>query len=113
MEATGGGNLLLRTAVTQGTSGGLESSGGGAVVMQGASVNGGSLAGGLLATSYGTTDGLDLFTIAAPGTVQVNDNSTLNIGSGIVNNGLMAVQTVGGAGNITRIVAPPPFKLGR
>jgi hypothetical protein len=108
ISATNGGGVHFRSiTLTQGASGVVSTSGASTAGLEGASIVGGSVstsaAGPLNCTASSTLNAVTL----NPGSLcQVLDNSLLTIGpAGIVNNGTIAVQTVGAPGNSTRLRA--------
>ncbi len=108
IRSTNGGFIYVRnTTISQGASGVMSTVGASGFGLQGATIVGGTVtttAAGPLGTV--STSGLDGVTVSTGSVVQVNDNSTLISGAGgIINNGTIFVQSIGGAGNLTKILA--------
>jgi hypothetical protein len=107
ISASNGGGVHFRSiTLTQGPTGVVSTTGASTAGLENAAIVGGSVstsAAGPLNCTSGTS-ALESVTLNPGSLCQVLDNGTLTIGpAGIVNNGTIAVQTIGGAGNLTRL----------
>jgi hypothetical protein len=111
IRATSGGQVWLsNVGISQGPSGQIVADSGSVTVLQSAGVSGGTMSSsgtGAIINNNSQSSTLDGVTLATGSLLQINDNSVLSLGpGGVVNNGTITVQNVGGAGNLTRILAP-------
>jgi hypothetical protein len=116
ITSSNSGSWYLRgTTITNGASGVMSSSN---TTTPGGGIENSAIVGGTLTNVsnqyFGTagTATLDGVTITPGSGVQVNDNSTLSLGAGgIVNNGTIAVDSVGAPGNTARLLASVPATI--
>ena len=102
LRADGGTLVLQNTVFNQGASGRLDAINGSVVQLSGASVTGGSFTtagGGAIATAAGTTSNLSGVTNS--GTLDIVNNSFLQLDGNLTNNGTVNMQSVG---NFTDII---------
>jgi len=109
MRATNGGSLYINAALSQSPTGLLEAQNGSAVLLISTSVSGGTFASsgtGAVINANNQTSSIDGVTLTPGSLLQLNDNSTLNVGAaGLTNNGLVTVQNIGAPGNPVRLNA--------
>ena len=100
IEATGSAGLVIAKVVTAGA-GGVISAAGGNVLLEGATLNGGTLqssAGGVIETVSGTNI---LSGATSNGTIEVSDGTSLNLKGAITDNGTFALDS---SSHTTRLV---------
>jgi hypothetical protein len=98
IESTGGKGLVIASSTGTNT-GTIQAVGSSAVLyLQNSTITGGTFAtsgGGTITTIFGTNSTVDKATINNAGTLQVTDNSTLNLGSTVNNTGTLSIASAG------------------